>query len=511
MIFSVKINEVLQSNPKEGIALAFMSKIRDNTKVILVVAGIILVIGTVAATFAFAGSAGKAPSKYIAEINGIKLERNQFEQDFYYVWQQQNQMSYGQLTGLDQEPMRAQYMMQLLMREALLDEAKNLGLDATKEEIDAEMAQIAEAVGGADELKARLDIIGISEDTLKEDIRNSVIFEKLQDEITKDVDVTDDEVRQQLEEVNASHILVDNEELANELYQKLQDGADFAELAKEYSLDTGSKDDGGALGFFGRGVMISEFEDAAFNLEAGEISEPVRSQFGYHIIKTIEHKVLDDEEFAEKKDEAREKLLLDKKDNVLSQYVSALQAKSKIKIYDSQLRAWFELSEGKIEDAIKSYNEALKDRPGDPYILASLAEAYRRKGDIDTAWDNYRKASAGSNELAIKLNMALIGQTKMQNIVNAKETEEEKSLFEWTLEDEELKAIYADIVKALDEASSSAGEDLLSHLQLAQVFNMFGDTERGQAEMDKIKAITEKIDAEESLDEDADSLENTED
>ena len=85
--------------------------------------------------------------------------------------------------------------------------------------------------------------------------------------------------------VRASHILVKTEDEAKDLLAKLKDGADFGELAQEYSLCP-SKRDGGDLRFFGKGMMVKPFEDAAFGLkEVGDVSEPVETQFGWHLIK----------------------------------------------------------------------------------------------------------------------------------------------------------------------------------------------------------------------------------
>jgi peptidyl-prolyl cis-trans isomerase C len=87
------------------------------------------------------------------------------------------------------------------------------------------------------------------------------------------------------EEVRARHILVDSEEKAKEIYEKIAHGADFTEMAKQFSKDPGSKDDGGDLGYFTRGRMVPQFEEAAFKLDKGEVSLPVQSQFGWHLIK----------------------------------------------------------------------------------------------------------------------------------------------------------------------------------------------------------------------------------
>ena len=89
--------------------------------------------------------------------------------------------------------------------------------------------------------------------------------------------------------VKASHILVKTEDKANWIYNELKKGKDFAKLAKEYS-DCPSKRNGGDLGFFGKGQMVKEFEDAAFSLKEGETSKPVKTEFGYHLIKVTGRK-----------------------------------------------------------------------------------------------------------------------------------------------------------------------------------------------------------------------------
>ena len=89
--------------------------------------------------------------------------------------------------------------------------------------------------------------------------------------------------------VRASHILVQTEEEANDILKKLDEGSDFAELAQEYSLCP-SKRDGGDLRYFGKGMMVKPFEDAAFDLEVGQVSAPVQTQFGWHLIKLTDKK-----------------------------------------------------------------------------------------------------------------------------------------------------------------------------------------------------------------------------
>ncbi|MCK4717117.1 MAG: peptidyl-prolyl cis-trans isomerase [Thermoplasmata archaeon] len=89
--------------------------------------------------------------------------------------------------------------------------------------------------------------------------------------------------------VKASHILVDNEKKANEIYEKIMGGTDFAKMAKLHS-SCPSKRNGGDLGLFGKGQMVREFEGAAFSMQVGEVSKPIKTQFGWHIIKVTDKK-----------------------------------------------------------------------------------------------------------------------------------------------------------------------------------------------------------------------------
>ena len=87
--------------------------------------------------------------------------------------------------------------------------------------------------------------------------------------------------------IKCSHILVEKHSEAISLLERIQKGEKFGKLAREFSLDTGSAKRDGSLGYFGRGKMVKEFEKSAFNLQTGQISEPVKTQYGYHIIKRL--------------------------------------------------------------------------------------------------------------------------------------------------------------------------------------------------------------------------------
>lgn len=140
------------------------------------------------------------------------------------------------------------------------------------------------------------------------------------------------------EQIKASHILVAKEDQAKEIYELLVHDGDFAELAKKHSLDPGSKVNGGDLGFFGKGRMVPPFEQAAFALKDGEISEPVKSQFGWHIIKVTDRKTETPPSFDSLKDRIK-MVLLRRKAKTL---VDGFRAQAAIEYIDPAVKALVE-------------------------------------------------------------------------------------------------------------------------------------------------------------------------
>lgn len=173
-------------------------------------------------------------------------------------------------------------------------EIKKSDIKITEDEVNEEFAKMENYYGGAEVLEQTMAQYNMTKEEMQENIKLNLSMKKL---VSKDMVITEEEIAEFYEEngeifnkgeqVNASHILVKTEELANEVLGKLDAGESFEELALEYSED-GSAANGGNLGFFGRGAMVEPFDKAAFSLPIGEISQPVQSQFGYHIIKVNE-------------------------------------------------------------------------------------------------------------------------------------------------------------------------------------------------------------------------------
>ncbi len=125
---------------------------------------------------------------------------------------------------------------------------------------------------------------------------------------------------------------------AEMIRKRALNGESFAKLAKEYSADPGTKDKGGDLGFFTKGQMIEDFEKAAFALKPGQISKPIRTAFGFHIIKVEEVRPATQKSFAEVKDQIREQLQQQHQEMALRMALRQLENKHPIKIYPERLK-----------------------------------------------------------------------------------------------------------------------------------------------------------------------------
>lgn len=180
----------------------------------------------------------------------------------------------------------------MISNEVVNQEADKADVKVTQEELDAEMAVYEESYGGAEALEQALASSGMSIDDLKEEMETYLKVEKI---VGPDIEITDEQISAFFEEnkdsfeqpsqVEASHILVATQEEADEVKAKLDDGGDFAELAAEYSTDTANAESGGVLEAFGAGEMAPEFEEAAFSMEVDEISKPVKTDYGFHLIQ----------------------------------------------------------------------------------------------------------------------------------------------------------------------------------------------------------------------------------
>ncbi|GAA0346464.1 peptidylprolyl isomerase PrsA [Bacillus carboniphilus] len=283
-------------------------------KVIMLLVGIIVVLTTI---LGVAVSRDEA----VASVNGNKITKD----DLYNLLVTQ----YGQ-GALDM----------LVTDEMIKLEAKEQKVNVDQKEIDNEINILQESYGGKESFNMALESTGVSLDVLENDIETYLLTKKL---MAPTIEVTEEEMENyfeenkdsfaHLEQVNARHILIKDEETALEVKEKLKAGEDFAELAKEYSTDPGSAQSGGELGYFGKGEMVEAFEEVAFSIEINTISDPVKTEHGYHIIEVTEKKEAKEANFDENKEVIEETLFNQKMDSQYTTWVEELKSEYEIETF----------------------------------------------------------------------------------------------------------------------------------------------------------------------------------
>lgn len=246
-------------------------KVVTTILVLVVIIAIILLIANIDKLFPKKeGAATTGTSDVAAIVNGETITNEQLNKQ-YDVLPAQYKLVFTKEAFLDQ----------MIDEAILLQEAKKEGIEVDEQRVDEIVDSIVLQSGlSLDEFESRLSMQGISLDYIKSYYKDQIMISDLLNKtIFSDIEVT------LPERVRASHILVNISEDAEEIIGELDDGADFAEIARERSLDISSKPMGGDLGYFTKGQMVKEFEDAVFDLGIGEVSDAVKTEFGYHIIK----------------------------------------------------------------------------------------------------------------------------------------------------------------------------------------------------------------------------------
>jgi peptidyl-prolyl cis-trans isomerase C len=264
------------------------------------------------AVIAFAGGNKEAdlPEDAVASVNGIIIPRKVYD----LAAEQEQGQAPGETAeskeeNEGEEEFDSEIIKGLVDQELLLQESKRRGVEVSQEQVDAEFEKYGARFPDTDTLEASLAEMGYTEESLKEQIEKYLYITTFVNEmVTPEIEVSREEIRSfydenpqyftQPEQIRASHILLtfgedaertreEAEEMARSLIDQLEEGADFAELAASRS-EGPSAERGGDLGPFSRGQMVPEFEEAAFALDAGEISGIVETEFGLHIIKVTD-------------------------------------------------------------------------------------------------------------------------------------------------------------------------------------------------------------------------------
>ncbi|GAA0121102.1 MAG: peptidylprolyl isomerase [Clostridium argentinense] len=223
--------------------------------------------------------------------------------------------------------------------------------DEVKKYVDQEYKTIKDSFESEEKFKEGLAQSGETEESIKANIKNQLIYNKVYDNVTKDVKVTDEEAKTHYDsnmssytekpnKINAAHILVETEEEAKDIIKRLDAGEDFAKLAKEKGTD-GTKDKGGELGWIDYNTESYDktFMQFAIALQKGNYTKaPVKTQFGYHVIKCLDKEEYPVKKFDTVKEDIKKSLLEEKKNKQWNETAQKWQEEAKIKIYENNLQ-----------------------------------------------------------------------------------------------------------------------------------------------------------------------------
>jgi foldase protein PrsA len=240
----------------------------------------------------------------LATVNGEAITWAEYEPELLqslYTVTSSYQVDWNEAGNIALLPGFLDQILQTLVQRTLLRQlAPKEGIELTEAELQAYLEEQKKTIlesgqfGSWDEFK---ELTGLSDEYFSRLMEDNLLAERITEAHAP---------AKEAEQVHARHILVSDEETGKQVLERLAAGEDFAALAAELSEDPGSKDAGGDLGWFPKGTMVAEFEEAAFSLEVGATSELVKSDFGYHIIQVLEKGLheLDDEAYASLKDKA---------------------------------------------------------------------------------------------------------------------------------------------------------------------------------------------------------------
>ena len=260
--------------------------------------------------------------------------------------------------GMSQEQIRAQLKtlaqqaaQQAVGTKLLLDEAAKLDIPVSDGEVDEQVEKIVEQVGGREAFQAALANQKTTEEAFREQLKRGKRVDKLVEKAVAGVaEPTEEEILAHYnankaefsagERVLAQHILIspdgDTQTSKDEAHAKIQAirervaaGKDFAAEAAEHSMCPSGKE-GGSLGWFGRGMMVPEFDEAAFSMKVGDVSDVIETQFGYHIILKTDHEEAREADFGEVRERIRDLLRHARRGEAMTAYVEELKAKAKI-------------------------------------------------------------------------------------------------------------------------------------------------------------------------------------
>jgi len=293
----------------------------------------------------------QTPQGKVAVVNGSVINRVDFDREVNRVQQRLSRMG-KPLSDSQLSEIKKEVLENLINHELFYQESQKQGITVDEVAINEKVKKLKERFPSEAEFKSALSKANLSEDAIKSQFRRGMAIEQFIDkEFVEKITVSDKESKgyydshpdlfKKPEQVRASHILikvdpgedesqkVEARKKMEEIQEKAQKGEDFAALAKKFSEGPSSAK-GGDLGYFGRGQMVKPFEEKAFALKPGEVSDIVETRFGYHLIKVMEKKPETTIAYEDIKDRLEQDLKREKVRKEVSLYVEKLKEKAKV-------------------------------------------------------------------------------------------------------------------------------------------------------------------------------------
>jgi parvulin-like peptidyl-prolyl isomerase len=374
---------------------------RKSMKVIIYV-----VVVTFAASLLYIGYSGRLPvgagalGAAVATINGEKIGSSEFNELYLQIVSLQE--ASGRTVAPSQvEALKAQLLNQMINGKLVLQAAKDARIKVTNQEVQKAYDEYLKQYPSEKAFQAALKQRNLSPRDFRGRLHDQKLVEKMVALVQLGAKIGDADLAKAYEQVHPRHILLKVDKPADDaavkakaeaLVKQLKGGADFAKLAKQLSADPGSKDKGGDLGFFGHGQMVAEFEKAAFALRVNEISDPVKTSYGYHVIQVLERKDAQGPDFEKAKPALRKQLQQSQGQQVFNKWFTDLRKKAKIEIKDAQLAAYNAAADGNTKKAKELYQEALKQQPQNGYLYGDLARLADQDKKPDEALKYYEDA-----------------------------------------------------------------------------------------------------------------------
>ena len=271
------------------------------------------VLGATAVLVASAcGGNASVPSGSVAIVDGTEISKDELDKLLDHAKQgyEADKREFPKVGTPEYQSFQTQYVAFLVQREQFRQAAAELGIEVAAKDVDEAEDELVKSrfQGNRKEYEKALKQQGLTSEDYRSTIETSVLAQKLYDKVTKDTKVTDEEILGYYtqnasqygtpESRDVQHILIaekgadgqvdfaQSKTKADQIYADLKGGADFATVAKESSADPGSKDSGGKLTIT-RGQTVPEFDKTSFELDEGELSKPVKTQYGYHVIEAV--------------------------------------------------------------------------------------------------------------------------------------------------------------------------------------------------------------------------------